>query len=450
MKRTFLAVFFLVLGVMFSTTLTGCGSGGSGGSQNPSINPDPAIITTINVTPATASVVAGKTSQLSVEAFDQNGRPISASINWSSSDTAIATVSNSGLVTAMSAGKATITATSGSISGKAVITVTPALWKINAGGKTGKIYANGTDVYVAIDRSGDSWLAKFNAAGKKQWEVLMPSTITGVGFFGGVIEVMCKKQDPSLYEYMDTAIFVRLSASNGDKVAPDLQIKTGLGNVGAFAVDPSNGHWYVHLGTRTGMFVGHADADGNLLGYYLPDSSENILQIVVGPDAVYLEGSITSKGTLDRHFVKAFSKELVLKWPWQQRPFEASNGLDNPGGVVLIDGNLCVATTDYQQGNQGVSTGALSIVNTATGKTTKEFTVGKGVWITSEQQGFLLAVVNGISPTKINIADGSISQPSAADAAKLVSGLAMVGDTALVSMETDQLLAFDLATLTRK
>jgi hypothetical protein len=82
---------------------------------------------TVVVTPATSSIAAGATVQLTAKSYNSSGayRP-KAAFNWSSSNTAIATVNASGLVTGVAAGTATITATTQqtNVSGTASVTVT--------------------------------------------------------------------------------------------------------------------------------------------------------------------------------------------------------------------------------------------------------------------------------------------------------------------------------------
>ena len=86
---------------------------------------DPAVATTINVSPsATAFVALGETVQLSASVLDQNGEPlVDAAVTWTSSDDAVATVTASGLVTAAGNGNARLTASSGGASGSAAVTV---------------------------------------------------------------------------------------------------------------------------------------------------------------------------------------------------------------------------------------------------------------------------------------------------------------------------------------
>src|SRR5207247_2332462 len=106
-----------------SATITATSEGQSGTA---SITVTTVPVASVTVTPASASVNEGKTVQLTATPKDANGNPLSGrTIAWSSSNTAVATVSTSGLVTGKVAGSATITATSEGQSGTAAITVTP-------------------------------------------------------------------------------------------------------------------------------------------------------------------------------------------------------------------------------------------------------------------------------------------------------------------------------------
>jgi uncharacterized protein YjdB len=83
-------------------------------------------VATVAVTPPSASVQVGQTLQLTATTKDANGNTLTGrAVAWSSSDTTIAKVSTSGLLTARAVGAATVTATSESKSGTAAITVTP-------------------------------------------------------------------------------------------------------------------------------------------------------------------------------------------------------------------------------------------------------------------------------------------------------------------------------------
>src|SRR6266550_4491695 len=81
-------------------------------------------VAAVTVTPASVSVLQGQTVQLTATPRDANGNPLTGrAISWQSSNNTIATVNGSGLVTGVTAGSVTITATSEGQSGTASITV---------------------------------------------------------------------------------------------------------------------------------------------------------------------------------------------------------------------------------------------------------------------------------------------------------------------------------------
>ena len=78
----------------------------------------------IAIIPASATISAGKSAQLIAEVRDQAGNVLPGqSVSWSSANTGIASVSGTGVVTAVSAGAVNVTATSGSFSATSNITV---------------------------------------------------------------------------------------------------------------------------------------------------------------------------------------------------------------------------------------------------------------------------------------------------------------------------------------
>ncbi len=82
-------------------------------------------IDTVIVSPASASRTAGLTAQFTAEARRTNGSVLTDRVvTWTSSNTGVATVNASGLVTAVAAGTATISATSETRVTTAVVTVT--------------------------------------------------------------------------------------------------------------------------------------------------------------------------------------------------------------------------------------------------------------------------------------------------------------------------------------
>jgi uncharacterized protein YjdB len=87
----------------------------------------PAPVAAVTVSPASASLVVSGTQQLTATTKDANNNVlVGRTVTWSSGNTAAATVDGNGLVTGVSAGTATITASSEGQSGTSGITVTPA------------------------------------------------------------------------------------------------------------------------------------------------------------------------------------------------------------------------------------------------------------------------------------------------------------------------------------
>jgi uncharacterized protein YjdB len=87
--------------------------------------PPPSVVASVTVTPSTASVVAGATVSLYATAKDAQGIVMTGqTITWSTSNAAVASVNSSGVVSGVSAGSATITASSAGKSGTSTVTVT--------------------------------------------------------------------------------------------------------------------------------------------------------------------------------------------------------------------------------------------------------------------------------------------------------------------------------------
>jgi len=118
----------LVSGVVAgSATITATAEGKSGTSAI-TVTAVTVPVATVTVSPASASVPAGQTAQLTATPKDASGNPLTGrTITWASSNTSVATVSSSGLVSGVTTGSATITATSETKSGTSAITVSTPL-----------------------------------------------------------------------------------------------------------------------------------------------------------------------------------------------------------------------------------------------------------------------------------------------------------------------------------
>ena len=200
--------------------------------------PDPPRATEVTVTPATVTVAArGDTARLTAEVRDQIGRVMAgATVSWSSSDATVAEVDASGLVTATGAGTAAITATSGSASGNATVTVAQQVSEVAVSpaadtlfvGDTLRLTAEATDANghavagVAFTwESGDTSVATVDGSG----------LVTGVG--AGEVEIAATTAGFAGAAQLAVAASVPTSVA----VAPDTVAFKALGDTARLTVE---------------------------------------------------------------------------------------------------------------------------------------------------------------------------------------------------------------------
>lgn len=117
-NRPYACLFLFALAM---STLIACKGGGDTPAPTPTPSPAAPVLTTMTVNPATSTVAAGATQQFTAEGKDQNGKMLSVSPTWTVNGNGA--LSTSGLFTATTAGTATITASSGGVTGTATVTI---------------------------------------------------------------------------------------------------------------------------------------------------------------------------------------------------------------------------------------------------------------------------------------------------------------------------------------
>ena len=105
--------------VIALTGLTACSPSGGGIV----VGADPAAVVAVMVSPSSATIEVGLTLQMTATSVDGAGKEVPADVSWASSNSNVASVSDEGLVRAVAAGAVTITATAGTISRGATVTV---------------------------------------------------------------------------------------------------------------------------------------------------------------------------------------------------------------------------------------------------------------------------------------------------------------------------------------
>jgi len=192
--------------------------GGSGGG---------AKLKSITVSPSSASVIVGNSVQLTATATPGNQSPTYV---WSSSNDAVATVSQSGLVSAIAQGNATISASSGGVIGTSAITVTTV--------------PSGDPVLVG---AGD--IASCSSIGDEATATLIdniPGTVFLLGdnvYDSGTATEYANCYDPSWGRFKS-----RTKPSPGNHEYNTLNATGYYGYFGAAAGDPTKGYYSYNVG----------------------------------------------------------------------------------------------------------------------------------------------------------------------------------------------------------
>jgi hypothetical protein len=146
------------------------------------------IVTSVAVTPATASIAVGATQQFTATATFGNGstQDVTSTATWTSSSTATATISSpGGLATGVAGGTTTISATFGTtvgtVTGTATLTVTPTLTSIAVTPANASIAVGGTQQFTATGTYSDGTTQDLTATAI--WTSATPTvaTITSPG-----------------------------------------------------------------------------------------------------------------------------------------------------------------------------------------------------------------------------------------------------------------------------
>lgn len=146
------------LGILFTLSTLACGGGGGGEPAGPPTPPPPAAVATVTVDPASATLGVGATQTFTATAKDASGNVLSGrTITWTSANPAIATVSTSGVVTAVAAGgPVTITASSEGKTGSAQVIVLAPVATVNVAPSNSTILTGATVTLTAttLDAAG--------------------------------------------------------------------------------------------------------------------------------------------------------------------------------------------------------------------------------------------------------------------------------------------------------
>jgi uncharacterized protein YjdB len=205
-------------------------------------------VAAVDVSPAAAAILVGNTVQLTATPRDANGNPLSGrSVTWSSGNTAVATVSTGGLVTARAQGSTTITATSEGQTATSTLTVTNVpVAALSVNPATASIAVGGTVQLTAIptDANGNPLSGRFVTWASSDPAVV---TVSSSGLASGV-----------------AAGSVTITATTeGTSGTAAITVSAASAPVARVEVTPPSDT--IQVGTNVQLTVTLSDAAGNIL-----------------------------------------------------------------------------------------------------------------------------------------------------------------------------------------
>ncbi|HTU41082.1 MAG TPA: Ig-like domain-containing protein [Candidatus Aquilonibacter sp.] len=220
--------------------LAGCGSGAFSKLTPPISSSSTPSLISIAVTSASGSITVGQSNQLTATAKYSDGstKNVTASVSWSSSSAGIATVSKSGLMTALAAGQVKIAATLDVITGSMSFNVTHTLVSLSVT-SSGNVYSTsvGSSLqFNAFANYNDG--TSINVTGSALW-TSSATTIASISSSGLLTPIAAgNAQVQAIYSEMtgsanvsvtDNLLSLSINASsNGVNVGSSLQL-TAMG-----------------------------------------------------------------------------------------------------------------------------------------------------------------------------------------------------------------------------
>jgi hypothetical protein len=163
-----------------SCALISCG----GGTNSPA----PVTLQSISVSPGSKTVAAGLTQQYAAEGKYSDGTSKALStVTWSTSDASIAKISASGLATALKQGSVTVSATSGSTTGSAPLTVgAPNLLSLSLSPASPTISTGQTQQFTATGNYTDGSTHDLTSGATWASTIASVATVNNTGLATGV------------------------------------------------------------------------------------------------------------------------------------------------------------------------------------------------------------------------------------------------------------------------
>ncbi|HEX7730865.1 MAG TPA: Ig-like domain-containing protein [Terracidiphilus sp.] len=181
----------LATGVAAGTSTVTATLGTVSGTASLTVSSSGVTLTSISVTPSTASISAGTTKQFTATGNYSDGstQTLTTSVTWTSGTTSVATIASSGLATGVAVGSSTITATLGTVSGTATITVTPpgvTLTSITVTPATASVVAGSAQQFTATGNYSDGSTQSLTSSATWTSSITAVATVNASGLATGI------------------------------------------------------------------------------------------------------------------------------------------------------------------------------------------------------------------------------------------------------------------------
>ncbi|MGQ0647330.1 MAG: beta strand repeat-containing protein [Gemmatimonadaceae bacterium] len=263
-----------------SATITATSEGRAGTAQ---ISVTAVPVAAIRLTPTSVTLASGNTTQLTAQALDADNNVLNRTIVWTTDQPAVATVSQSGLVTAVNTGIARITAGVGTVTASATVSVTPV--------PVASLTVSPASTTLLVTRTQQLTATAFDAQG---------NTLTGrtITWISGAPSVATVTQT-GLVTAVGAGTAVIFAASEG--ISASASITVGSVNVASVRITPGGGT--VQQGQTLQLSAAALDSVGGVIvGKSVGWRSSNEAVATVGSTGRVLgisPGTFTITATID-------------------------------------------------------------------------------------------------------------------------------------------------------
>ncbi|HEX9108285.1 MAG TPA: Ig-like domain-containing protein [Longimicrobiales bacterium] len=238
-------------GVSLGTTLIKAGCGGIVGSTKLTVTSTP-VAATVTASPASVGLISGGTQQLSVTEKDAYGNVLALPVSWASSAPGVATVSSTGLVSAVATGSSTVSATVSGVTALVSVTVTSStVASVSVSPASATLAVAGTQQLVATARDAAGNVVTGNTVA---WSSGAPSvaTVSSSGLVSAVAAGSASISATIAGKSASAALSVTAPTSGG-----------GTGTVTSVSISPSG--IGIAVGASQQLFTTAKDSAGNVV-----------------------------------------------------------------------------------------------------------------------------------------------------------------------------------------